>query len=151
MSQQKHVPLRIVLRALLTCLQLFPSSYKQIVGSHRQGSGKQRDVVTHLFEDLTRIFARRDADLARTALTFLCNLFKARDKSKLHFKEWVERCFANLTFLLDALTPRLFSDSKAELNKEIPCDAECFLFLFDPSVSDNQQNLSKLTVKDVRE
>ncbi len=38
-------------------------------------------------------------------------MFKAREKSKVHFKEWVQRILDNLKLYIDSIRPRLFSDN----------------------------------------
>lgn len=110
LTRNNSVPLRAILRSLLTCLQVFPSSFKQIVGSNRQ-SDRKRDIVSQLFEEITRVFLDRDEEVVSLSLRFLSGLFKSRDKSKVHFKEWVNRCLSNLLILVDIIRPRLFSES----------------------------------------
>lgn len=143
------VPLRIVLQSLLTCLTLFPSSLKQIVGSNRHGT-KKRDLVTALFEEITRVFLVSSPETAELSLRFLCRMFKARDKSNFHFNAWVKRCLANVHIFMDAIRPRLFSEKAEELNKQIPQDT-CFSFVFDQKSVDMQEKLGVLTIKDFRD
>lgn len=75
-------------------------------------------------------------------------MFKARDKCKLTFKEWVTRVFTNLLLFLDATKPRLFSDT--ELNKPLPLADVCFDFIFDREASEDRTKLDQLTIKDMR-
>ena len=81
-------------------------------------------------------------------LKFLCLMFMARDKSKVHYKEFLTRTLTNLTMYIDALAPRLFSDNAWELNKILPIDDICFAFIFDPS--GERESTAKFTVKDMR-
>lgn len=142
---------KIIVEALLECLQLFPSTFKQIVSTNRQQGGKnKKDQVTLLFEDITKIFMLQNKQIAELSLKFLCNLFKARDKSQVNFREWVTRVLTNIILYLDAIKPRLFSESSEELNKPLPLNDVCFEFIFDREASEDRTDLHKLTIKDMR-
>lgn len=52
-AEGKDVHVKIVLGALLKCIQVFPSSFKQIVGSNRGGE-KKKDSVTQIFEEMAK-------------------------------------------------------------------------------------------------
>lgn len=92
----------------------------------------------------------QDGQLADLCLKFLCNMFKARDKSRVNFKEWVTRVLTNIILYLDVIKPRLFSESAEQLNKPLPLNDVCFEFVFDREASDERTDLQKLTIKDMR-
>jgi|TARA_B110000285_G_scaffold207254_1_gene246461 hypothetical protein len=47
-------------------------------------------------------------------------MFRARDKSKMHYKEWISKILENMSLYFEVLEPRLFSDNK--LNKVLPVE-----------------------------
>lgn len=106
--------------------------------------------MTQLFEDLVNMFMLQDKGIALTCLKFLCNLFKAREKARANFREWVTRVLTNIILFLDALKPRLFSESAEVLNKPLPVNDVCFEFVFDREASEERTDLQKLTIKDMR-
>lgn len=75
-------------------------------------------------------------------------MFRARDKSKVHFREWVSRILENLRMYLDLIQPRTFSES--QLNKVLPVDDVCFEFIFDTKMSEERESTTKFTLKDMR-
>jgi hypothetical protein len=131
----------------LECLQLFPACFKQVVSTNRHQNQK-KDTITTLFEDLTKMFMLQEKQIADLALKFLCCMFKARDKCKVTFKEWVTKVLTNILLFLDAIKPRLFSDT--DLNKPLPINDTCFDFIFDKEASDDRSDLNKLTIKEMR-
>mmetsp|Transcript_19486 Transcript_19486/g.29953 ORF Transcript_19486/g.29953 Transcript_19486/m.29953 type:complete len:89 (+) Transcript_19486:441-707(+) len=88
-------------------------------------------MITQTVEDLAALYAYKDTSVTNQCFQFLAFQFKSRDKAKAHYKEWVNRCLANLEIYLDAIRPRLFSEDPADLNKEIPINETCFSFIFD--------------------
>ena len=145
--QGKDVPIKIVLGALVKCIQVFPSSFKQIVGSNR-GGDKKKDSVTTIFEEMAKRYIDVNPQITSLCLKFLCLMFMARDKSKVHYKEFLSRTLLNFTMYMDCLQPRLFSDNVSELNKCLPIDDVCFSFIFDPA--GERESTQKFTVKDMR-
>ena len=101
-----------------------------------------------MFEDLVKMFMLQDKSIADVSLQFLCMMFKARDKCKQTYKEWVTRVLTNIMLFLDAIKPRLYSDT--DLNKPLPINDTCFEFIFDREASDDRSDLSKLTIKEMR-
>ena len=93
-------------------------------------------MVTILFVDITKIFLSKNKGIADISLKFLGEMFKARDKSKVHYKEWLTKCLSNLIMYLDTIKPRLFSDK--DLNKALPIGTMCFDFIFDKEVNREQ-------------
>lgn len=77
--------------------------------------------------------------MADVAIMFLAKMFKARDKPRQAYKEWVSRSLTNLMLYLDAISPRLFSD--ADANKPLPINDLCFAFIFDREGSENRESL----------
>ena len=75
-------------------------------------------------------------------------MFRARDKSKLHYREWVSRILANIQMYLEALEPRVFSES--QLSKTLPVDDICFEFIFDTKLAVDRESPNKFTFKDFR-
>lgn len=84
------------------------------------------------------------------SLKFLCSLYKARDKSKVGYKEWVKRVLTNLILYLEAVKPRHFSDNAEEMNNPLPIEEVCFNFIFELESSVERTDLSKLTIRDMR-
>jgi len=109
-QQLPSTPLRLTLKSILACLELFPSAFKQLISSNRQNS-KKKDLVTSTMEELTFLFLRRDPAIVDVCLRFQANMFKARDKSKLHYREWIRRIVANIVMYLDSVRPRVFSEN----------------------------------------
>jgi hypothetical protein len=56
-----------------------------------------------LFEEVTKIFLVSNQTLADLSLKILCSLYKARDKARLTFREWVTRVLTNLILFLDCV------------------------------------------------
>lgn len=148
LKNNQTTQLKIVIESLLTCLELFPGSFKQIIGGNRNNGQRKKDTVTHLFEELVKIFMLQVQPIAELSLQFLAKMFKARDKTKVNYKEWLNRCLTNLILYLDAISPRHFSST--DLNKPLPIDGQCFEFIFDRE-SENRESLQKLTIKDMRD
>lgn len=103
MENSKHIPFKIIMNALLECVKLFPSSFKQIVGAQRSNgpntkdnlmrNQKGKDQVGALIEDIIRIFLKSCSSISEIALRLLCQLsYKAKDKSKVHYGVWLTRC-----------------------------------------------------------
>ena len=142
--------MKMIIESLLTCLDLFPGSFKQIIGGNRNSGQRRKDTVTSLFEELVKMFMLQVQPIADLSLQFLARMFKARDKTKVAYREWVTRALTNLILYLDVISPRLFS-SGSDLNKPLPIDGICFEFIFDRESSDNREDLQKLTIKDMRD
>lgn len=120
-SRQNQTSIKFILKSLIKCIEVFPGSYKQIVSSTRQQSGKfSKDTVTQMFEEITRIYLVKNPEICRMGLTFQALMFRARDKSKMHYKEWISKILENMSLYFEVLEPRLFSDNK--LNKVLPVE-----------------------------
>jgi hypothetical protein len=75
-------------------------------------------------------------------------MFRARDKSKMHYKEWISKILENMSLYFEVLEPRLFSDNK--LNKVLPVEDQCFEYIFDTKESGDRESLAKFTMKNMR-
>lgn len=125
-------------------LEKFPASYKQIISS----KSNKKDMVTVLIEDVIRR-ANGHPTITALSIKFMASMYMARDKSKMHYGLFIQRVISNLRMYLNVLKPRVFSDQNTskEINEPLPIDSECFSFIFH---ADSQENLSKLTIKDMR-
>ena len=67
-------------------------------------------------------------------------MFRARDKSKIHFKEWITKIIDNLGLYMDVIQPRLFSDNAQLMNKPLPIEDICFGFIFDTTTCEDRES-----------
>lgn len=106
-------------------------------------------MVTVLIEDVIRR-ANGNPTVTSLSIKFMAQMYMARDKSKMHYGHFIKRVISNLKMYLNVLKPRVFSDQNTtkEINEALPIDSECFSFIFQV---ESQENLSKLTIKDMRQ
>lgn len=142
-------PMKIIVRSLLECLQMFPSTFKHILGSGRGGQRK-KEFLMNVVEEVVRTFSEINDEITSDALRFLSLSFRARDKSKVNYSNLLNRILSNLLLLLEGIKPRGIDDVE-EIQQPLPIEDLCFSFIFDPSDSQNHESLDKLTLRDLRE
>lgn len=128
--------MRVAVNSFLKCIKLFPSSLKTIISN--RNSNVHKDQLTSMLEHIITIFlplqsiSLSSRSLIQDSLQSLSLLFKCRDKSKLQFREWLERILMNLSLFMQCLEP-LSIDSQI-LEFQIPMDA-AFEFIFNTNSS----------------
>lgn len=78
-----------------------------------------------------------------TSLDILNLMFKARDKSRLQFKDWISRILQNLILFITSIQPKTFDDPllNQDLNKELVFD-----FIFE-----REEEEEKMQIKHLKE
>ncbi|CDW87862.1 UNKNOWN [Stylonychia lemnae] len=143
-DQDDIIQVRMAIKSILSCVQMFPSSLKNIVSS--KGNNAQKDHITVLIENLVKQTMQNDTVIADYCLQLLCLLFKSKEKSKLQFRDWVSRILQNLVIYVNSLQPRQFEDVQGA-NQEINMNI-AFEFLFE---REDASQINKLSVKDLKD
>lgn len=149
----KIVPVSVALKTLVTCIELFPNSFKQSVAAKQ--TGQKRDSCTHtlelcLYHIEQSTNCQHPQSLKRCrelCLQLLSKLHMAREKTRQSFADTLMRSITNLIMYVDVTKPRAFDAE--DLLKELP--QEILIGFAFQSIEGKAAEQGKVTIKDVRD